>query len=123
MGVRVACTGAEGVRDHPPGAPPRSGVAEGPLRLSWLWSCHLSPVPLGTGPQHRGTRPTGQCSQWRAAGTGAMGHGERPVGAASHWRAAGGGRVKAVRLGHPHPQGRASSQRLGQRAGCLAGEL
>lgn len=88
----VACMDAEGVWDHPPGAPLPSMVAEGPLRLSWLWSCRLSPVPLDAGPRHRGTPPQGSAlsgGRW-AAGTGAMGHGERPGGAARHWRAAGG---------------------------------
>lgn len=122
----VACMDAEGVWDHPPGAPLPSMVAEGPLRLSWLWSCRLSPVPLDAGPRHRGTPPTGQCSQWRVVGGGHRGHGARGAAGGSCEALAGSrrlARMKAVRLGHPHPQGRASSQFSGQRAGCLAGEL
>lgn len=122
MAVCVACMGAEGVRDHPQ-APHPAGLRRGrggclglgaAVRVlrPWMWASAQG------NPPHRAVLSV--------AGGGHRGHGARGAAGGSCEALAGSRRlagVKAVRLRHPHPQGRASSQRSGQRAGCLAGCL
>lgn len=120
----VACTTAEGVQDHPQ-APPtrrgRRGTTEPAEAVSAL-ELPSESCALGRGALAQGFPPHGDV--FSVAGGGHWGHGALGVASGSCEALAGSrklARVKAARLGHPHPSRTESSQRSGQRAGCLAG--